>query len=584
MRINLVNDNFKENYLENLLKARGVEDFEEYIKPSINCLQNPKHLKNIELGAIVYKRIVDNAGSILIIVDPDVDGFTSSAIIWQYTKRINPNCELNYYLHEGKAHGLEEHIEQILNDNKNYDLIIVPDAGSNDIVYHDKLNEINTPCLVIDHHIADLKFSDNAVIINNQTSPNYKNKDLTGAGVVYQFCKYCDEKFGLNFAEDFIDLAALGIIADMGSVLSLENRFLIKNGLSNIKNYFFQTLLLKQAYSITGNSIATTEDIQEKTNPISVAFYIVPLINAMIRVGTMAEKERLFLAFIDGKEKIESKKRGAKGQLEEIAVESARECGNAKAKQDRIKEQSVFQLERKIFDFNLLDNKILFVELDEEDSFPSELNGLIATQLVSKYKKPTIVARKGRDGIIKGSARGLSNSELNSFKQFMNHSGFFEFAQGHDNACGCAINSSKLSAFQLYANETLANIDFGEGVYEVNFVRKPTDYDLKELISELSKGTDLWGQGNPEPLIYVENILVSQDDIKIMGANEDTIKIEKNGVAYMKFKSKKFIEEIKNKESFILNLVGRANLNEWRGRKTPQIFIDDYEIIDEEII
>jgi single-stranded-DNA-specific exonuclease len=303
------------------------------------------------------------------------------------------------------------------------------------------------------------------------------------------------------------------------------------------------------------------------------------MINAMIRVGTMPEKERLFIAFIDGHRLIESKKRGAKGQLEEVAVESARECGNAKNKQDRIKEQAVEQLEIKIFNDNLLDNKILFVELDESDDYPSTLTGLIAMQLSAKYKKPTIVAREGKDGIVKGSARGLSNSELKSFKTFMSGSGFFEYAQGHDNACGCGIASSKLNGFHDFANEFLSGFNFNENAYDVNFIRDANDKDIKNLVLDLHEGERYWGQENPEPLIYIEKVPLSKASFRIMGANEDTIKIEYNGISYMKFKAKKFIEELEGKKNGILNLVGRPNLNEWGGKQIPQIFIEDYEII-----
>lgn len=149
--------------------------------------------------------------------------------------------------------------------------------------------------MVLDHHLADPPFSDNAVIINNQLSPRYNNKALTGAGVAYQFCRRYDEVCGTNFADEFIDLAALGVIGDMGSVLDMENRYIITKGLSNVKNYFFKTIAIKQAYSITKQMASSWSEIQNHLTPITVAFYIVPLINAMIRVGTQAEKGRLFL-------------------------------------------------------------------------------------------------------------------------------------------------------------------------------------------------------------------------------------------------------------------------------------------------
>ena len=126
----------------------------------------------------------------------------------------------------------------------------------------------------------------------------------------------------------------------------MENRYIVYEGLKeeNIKNAFLKVLLEKQAYSITGNQYAKWSEICEAANAISIAFYIVPMVNAMIRIGTMPEKERLFQAFIDGHALVPSGKRGAKGTMEEVAVESARECTNAKNKQNKIKETVVDKL------------------------------------------------------------------------------------------------------------------------------------------------------------------------------------------------------------------------------------------------
>lgn len=133
-----------------------------------------------------------NNGHILIVVDSDCDGFTSAAIIYQYTIRLNCHCKIDYWLHEGKQHGLQDHIDRLMEENNEYDLIILPDSSSNDATYHDMLDEIHIPCLILDHHETDVKLSDNAVVVNNQLSPEYINKSLTGAGVVYQFCRYID--------------------------------------------------------------------------------------------------------------------------------------------------------------------------------------------------------------------------------------------------------------------------------------------------------------------------------------------------------------------------------------------------------
>ena len=146
------------------------------------------------MAAALYLRIVLNDtppySRVLIITDSDCDGFTSAAIIYQYTKQVNCHCQVDYWLHEGKQHGLQDHIDRLLEENVHYDLIILPDSSSNDAHYHDMLDGIHIPCLILDHHLTDVPLSDNAVVVNNQLSPNYKNKELTGAGVVYQFCRY----------------------------------------------------------------------------------------------------------------------------------------------------------------------------------------------------------------------------------------------------------------------------------------------------------------------------------------------------------------------------------------------------------
>lgn len=338
--------------------------------------------------------------------------------MYLYIKDWFPDTKITYVLHEGKQHGLQDHIQEIT-EKEQYGLVILPDASSNDEVYHDNLKELNIPVLVLDHHILETEVSSNAVIINNQSSENYTNKALTGAGVVWQFCRYIDSQINEDFAQKYIDLAALGVIGDMGSVAEIENRFIIVNGLASVKNFFFKTLIDKQSFSMGG-----------RINPTTVAFYIVPMINAMIRIGTQDEKVRLFEAFIDGKKEVESNKRGEKGQKTLLALESARECTNAKAKQNKIKDKVVEDLEIKIYKYGLLDNKILFIRLDDDDIFPSELNGLVANQLANRYNHPTIVARLNDEGYIRGSARGLNNSELENFKDFVIDSNLVEYALG----------------------------------------------------------------------------------------------------------------------------------------------------------
>ena len=567
MNFNLEVEEIKNDYTKNLLKQRGIENVDLFLNARECSLQNWNDLDNIEQGIQLIKDTIYSELPYALIVDCDVDGFTSSTILYKYLKTLNPNKQIDYFLHNGKQHGLEDMWELL--QEKNYCAILVPDAGSNDSQYAINLN---IPILVLDHHILeDYDLAKNMIIINNQISNKYVNKNLSGAGVTWQFCRGLDSYFNKEYSKNLIDLAALGIVADMMSMLEYENQYIVQTGFHNINNFFFNILIEKQSYSMNN-----------KITPTTVAFYIVPMINAMIRVGTQDEKERLFLAFIDGEKLVECNKRGAKGTMERVAVESARECTNAKSRQDKIKEKIVDSLDIKIHKNGLLDNKILFVRLDDDDDFPPELNGLVAMQLASKYNKPTIIARLNEEGFIRGSARGLNKSELKSFKDFLNNSHMFEYTVGHDNAFGVSINNNNLFNLHQYANQELENIDFGINVYNVDFVREAKDIDIDKIIIDLSKYDYIWGQNNPEALIYISNIFIRNTDVQIIGKNKDTVKFEKKGIVYIKFHAKSIIEQLNQYDEMRLNIVGKANLNQWMGREVPQIFIEDLEVFNSE--
>lgn len=567
MRYRLKNPEIKENFGENLLRARGVQDIQEFCHPDENCLQSWRDLENIGRAIKAVELTINDTRPYALIADCDVDGATSSAIIYQYLKRLNPEKEIQYFIHSGKQHGFSDLVEQL--ENKDWSMIIAPDSATNDGEY---IAHFSCPVLCADHHIKEENsvIPPNMILVNNQTSPRYRNKDLCGAGVTWQLCRALDDFFQKDLAWDYIDLCALGIVADMMSMLEIENQYLVQTGFKNIKNKMFKTLLEKQDYSMGG-----------KITPITVAFYIVPLINAMIRVGSMDEKERLYLSFVMPEVMVDCHKRGAKGTKERLCVESTRECVNAKSHQDKMKEQMVEKLEAKIFKKDLLSNQVLFIRLEDDDIFPAELNGLVAMSLASKYKHPTIVARLNDEGYIRGSIRAPGNTELKSFKDFLMGTGLFEYVMGHDSAAGASILDRNLPKFHEIANRELSKIDFGENYYDVDFVMRANDSKIGEAIEELCAIEQVYGPQNEEPVMAITNLSVSQSDVKVIGKNLDTLRIEKNGITYVKFRAKDLIRELKDFPGDIdITLVGKPNLNIWGGKTTPQIFITDLEIED----
>ena len=564
MKIKLVNDNITSDYTKNLLRSRGVDNVDEFLLPSEKNLQSWEDLDNIKLGVDLVKNTINDKKPYAILIDPDNDGFTSFAILYQYLKRLNPEKEIEYFIHSAKQHGLED-TYQVFQD-KEYSIVFLPDSSSNDGVF---AKEINAPICVIDHHEIDNEPSDNMIVINNQSSAKYKNKYLSGAGMVWQFCRAMDYYFGHEWAYDYTDLAAVGICGDAMSGLEIENQYIWSYGFSHINNFFLKTLIDKQNFSMKGI-----------VNPTTVAFYISPLLNAVTRVGTTEEKLHMAEAFINGEKLIPSNKKGHKGELVALAAEATRECVNAKSRQARILDNIEEKIDIKINKKDLLINKVLFVELDDDDDFPSTLNGLLATRLTNKYSRPTIVARANDDGYIRGSARAIKTENMDSFKQYLEESEMFEYVLGHPLAFGCSISSYNLDKFFSYSNDSLKDVELGEKCYSVNFIRDAMDNDIDNLIRDVGEYGYIWSNQNDEPTLYIDNIILSTNEIQIIGTNRDTVKFIKNGITYIKFKANELIDELSGMKDIIMKIVGRCNINEWNGIKNSQIIIDDYEIID----
>lgn len=568
--------------LEEILKDRGVEDVENFMYPSSDCELDPYKLKNVEAAANMLLSHLRRSHNILFVVDCDADGFTSSSILWLYIKHIFPEANLDFTVHEHKQHGLNDKIKWIEESCK-YDLVVCPDAASFDVEEHEILNLCNIDVICLDHHdqLYDengnpvISTAPNTIVVNNQLSPEYTNKSLCGAGVVYKFCQVLDNILGIKQAQNYIDLAALGEIADVMDRTNIETNYIMMEGLKNIHNKGFRTLIESQSFSLKDKAIAPYVGL----TPIDIAFYIAPLINAITRIGSLEEKETMFYCFIEPDRPVQSTKRGAKpGDIEYAAEQTARVGKNAKSRQDKIKEKAMDVINFKIQKKGLLDNNILLIELDSSDDIPQEMTGLIAMGVVSKYHKPCMIGRRNNKNELQGSIRSDGNfAGLPSFKKFLEESGLVTYTAGHDNAAGWGLNGDKLQSLLDYANTHLKAEDF-ENCYIVDYVLDGND-DIEELLTALASHPEYFGNHIEEPMLVIKDIPLM--NIMAMGANKDSMKISYNGIDYVKFKDEDFVQNITDNRTKRLTVYGRANLNEWMGKQSVQVFITDYELVED---
>ena len=566
--------------LQEILQDRGVEDVQLFLEPSSKCELNPYNLDNIEAAANKLLEHIHKNSRILLIVDADCDGFTSSAILWNYIKSIHPSYPLNFTVHEKKQHGLSDKIDWLETDF--FDLVVLPDAGSFDLEYHLRLQAIGTEVICLDHHSLPEDYDmsqtpSNTIVVNNQLSENYSNKSLCGAGVTYKFCQVLDNLLGIDLAKNFLDLAALGEIADVMSRTTSETNYIMMEGLKHINNKGFIKLLEAQSFSLKEKASAPFLGL----TPIDVAFYIAPLINAITRVGSVKEKETMFYAFVEPDRIVKSTKRGAKdGDTETAAEQTARVSSNAKNRQNKLKEKAIDLIDFKIQKEDLLENNIIIVEVTEEDNIPQELGGLVAMAMVTKYNRPCLIVRRNSEDLLQGSGRSNENfQELPALKVFLEESGFFEYCAGHVNAHGAGIKASKLSAFLKYANEKLSKESF-DNCYLIDYLFEANENELKDVGIKIAEHNEYFGNGIPEVKIIVKDIPLS--NILVMGADKSSIKISYNGVDYIKFKDFDFIQDIQENRTKNLTIYGRLNLNCFAGKTSLQVFIDDYEFEKEQ--
>lgn len=576
-----------DNVLEKILWNRGIKDYKKYLSLNKSVEISYNKLSNITNAVEVFMKHYENNDNISILVDSDPDGYTSAAAMYLYIKRLNADYPVTYIMHgDAKAHGLSQDV--IIPEGTK--LLIVPDAGTNDYDQCQELleNNIVENIIILDHHQAEIngcrnnELLDNVTIVNNQMSEEYTNKDLSGVGIVYKFLQALDEATWNEYADDYLDLVALGNISDVMNMTSFETRYLVNEGLKNINNKFFKAIIDAQEFSMKG-----------KVNIHNIQWFVTPVLNGMIRVGNDEEKELLFRAMIEQDEFFEYKKRATKGNPAETIQESiydraARLSKNAKSRQDKVRDKGVEEISKLINNTYNESNKVVMV--DVTDVLENKgLTGVLAIKIAEMYNRPCILLKKfindKNEIVYGGSARNIDNSPIDNFKDVVNKTGSFLMAQGHSSAFGTNIALDKLDEANARFNELLKDVEY-DATYIVDYIFE--EYELDPLLPiEMAKLEDIVAQGVSEPLVAIENIQITRNDISLIGKTSNTLKFTlPNGIEFVQFFCKNgmtlydWVNETWDSNDVItMNIVGQPGVNDFMGARTPQIVIKDVEII-----
>ncbi len=564
------------NPVTKILENRGIKNVPMFLNPTKSCLEDNHLLDNIDLAVDIFLKHMNNNSKVVVLQDCDCDGVTSAALMIQYINDNFPSISVDYIIHDNKEHGLDNKSMLEIKPKKP-DLLIIPDAGSNDLRQLKTLKSAGIDVIVLDHHdesekVTRLKsiyrlenLNDFAVIVNNQMSSKVNDKSMTGVGIVYKFCSVVDERLKRNTVNKYLDLVALGMIADSCDLTQLQTRYLVLEGIKQIQNEtnhnkFISELVKSQAYSL-----------HSKATILGISFYIAPLVNALIRLGTKDGKEIMLKAFLNSSEKAIVKIR-SKGEIEVSIQEQARRlCESYKRKQQKMTGDYTEVLKEQINEFGLNEYPVICCEADK--SFEKTFTGLIANKLTSMYNKPCLLLRDCND-ILMGSARGFDKSHIKDIKDFCLQTKLFDLAEGHPNACGVTIKKDNISKFYDYLSQQ--NFDNTLN-YTVDAV-----FDEKSLTAEVIQSifalSDVWGTNIEEPLFLLKLKCPIDGGFTVLGNEKNTIKLTFHNIEIIKFRSSENeYNEIKNLGKMVeFTIVGKFSVNEYNGKKIPQVIVENW--------
>ena len=526
----LLNKVSKNKFIQEYLKALGVEDINLYLSPDSSCLDDAKFYPNMEKAANLLFKATTDKYKIGLLVDVDCDGMCSATIIRTF---LNTYYDIDpvIYIRQGKAHGLrasasEDIVEQIKADG--IQLMIIPDAGTNDAPECHDLKAHGCDTLILDHHKVEVDNPD-AVIVNHHLG-NGLNTALSGTGVTAKFIQYYCEYYHVD-APYMDDLVAMSIFSDSCSLIPLENRCYADVGMHRVENDMIKAMLpLANRYGV---------------NPTGYSWAMIPLINAICRQEKIDNKCKLFDAM------------SGHGDIDE----AIKMCKAA----HRLQADEVKQVMEEVEPTLDLNHKVIIGYAKPQDA---NLIGLVANKFMSKYHKPIILLRPMNTTTWSGSFR--SPVPLN---EIINNSGYGR-ALGHDFAAGVYVKKADLPKLIDY----LDTIDFpDEPDINVTACLNASDVNVK-MCQMCEDNKELYGTGVPEPTFFFQGIIYPEN-VQMFKKRTTTIKVTLDGMDFLMFMANQDqIDDFTFSGPKLVNIVATLSTNTWNNVTTKQGKIKNYSL------
>ena len=535
----------------------GDDAIELYLHGTIAELYDGILMKDMDVAVSILQEKIREGKEIRIIGDYDIDGINATYILMEGLRALGGNVSIDIPDRMKDGYGLNQNlIDRALEDD--IDTIITCDNGiaaREEIGYAKRLG---MTVIVTDHHeipyeeteegIRYLLPSADAVVDPKREDCKYPFPNLCGAAVAYKLVETLFNVEGKD-ADDIDYLMENVAIATVGDVMDLvgENRIFVKQGLEMLK----RTKNLGLAALIECTAIPV-----ERLSAYHIGFVLGPCLNASGRLDTAKRAIELLCA---------KTKRDAEilaGDLK--ALNDSRKDMTAHAVEDAIEMVETTEIGK---------DQVLVIYLPD---CHESLAGIVAGRIREKYYKPVFVLTDAEEGV-KGSGRSIETYHmyegLNRCKEL-----FTKFG-GHKLAAGLSLPKENVELFRKRINEQcqLTEDDLCEKV-SID-MQLPLAYVNEELVNEL-ECLEPFGKGNPKPVFAERGIEVLQT--KILGKNQNVLKLLVRDSHGTKMEALYFgdipqcLDVIHAKHGKI-NITYYPDINEYMGRKTPQIVIQNYQ-------
>ena len=212
------------SFIDDYLQKMGIEYPQSYMNVTRCHLEEPNRYVNIDEATKRLKEAIDGKQKVGIIQDCDVDGLCSAVIAYQFLSSMMAEKPIVFF-HSGKQHGINDLMTEIL--NANLDLLIVPDAGSNDVDACRELRANGVDVIIADHHEIENE-NQFAIVVNCMRGDT--NHAASGTTVMSKIVDRYSERYLGGRRFNFEDLVALSLLSDSRSMLSIENRAYLNLG------------------------------------------------------------------------------------------------------------------------------------------------------------------------------------------------------------------------------------------------------------------------------------------------------------------------------------------------------------------